>query len=92
MFIEYVTALVISYSFPINGENHDVKTVIWFKNQDECQEVFQHNAKLSKSVDNLYAHFKKIYGKDIMMGCKQTNIISKPMKLPLPRPKILGGN
>jgi hypothetical protein len=89
MFIEYVTALVISYNISIDGELHDVTSHIWFKNQDECQEVFQYNAKLSKSVDNLYAHLRNIYGKDIMMGCRQTEIVSKPLNVPPPRPKEL---
>ena len=89
MFIEYVTALVISYNITIDGQLHDVSSRIWFKNQDQCQEVFQHNAKLSKSVDNLYRFLYDTYGKDISMGCKKTNIISVPMNLPPPRPKIL---
>ena len=88
MFIEYVTALVITYSFTVDGVNKIVHSAIWFKNEADCQEAFQHNKKVSKSVDNLYAHLHDVYGNDIMMSCEKTDIISTPFNFPPPRPRI----
>lgn len=85
MFIEYVTALIISYSFTINGNERDLQAVIWFRSEDDCQHAFQ----FENIADDVYAHLMREYGKDIMMSCEPTNIVSVPMNLPLPRPKEL---
>ena len=85
MFTEYVTALVISYVILIGGEPKVVDSVTYFESEDDCQQAFQHTS-VGK---NLYAHLRRTYGKRMMMSCEVTDIVSKPMNIPPPRPKIL---
>ena len=85
MFTEYVTALVISYVILIGGEPKVVDSVTYFESEDDCQHAFQYE----EVAEVLYEHLKREYGNRIMMGCEPTNIVSKPMNIPPPRPKIL---
>ena len=85
MFIEYVTALVITYSFTVDGVNKIVHSAIWFKNEADCQAAFQHYKKVRKAVD---AQLHDVYGNDIMMSCEKTDIISTPFNFPPLRPHI----
>ena len=85
MFTEYVTALVISYVITIGGEPKVVDSVTYFQNAEDCQQAFQH----TNVGENLYAHLRRTYGKRMSMSCETTNIVSKPMNIPPPRPKIL---
>ena len=85
MFTEYVTALVISYVILIGGEPKVVDSVTYFESEDDCQHAFQYE----EVAEVLYEHLKREYRYRIMMGCEPTNIVSKPMNIPPPRPKIL---
>ena len=85
MFTEYITALVISYVILIGGEPKVVDSVTYFESEDDCQHAFQYEEVAAV----LYEHLKREYGNRIMMGCEPTNIVSKPMNIPPPRPKIL---
>ena len=85
MFTEYITALVISYVILIGGEPKVVDSVTYFESEDDCQHAFQYE----EVAEVLYEHLKREYGNRIMMGCEPTNIVSKPMNIPPPRPKIL---
>ena len=85
MFTQYVTALVISYVILIGGEPKVVDSVTYFESEDDCQHAFQYE----EVAEVLYEHLKREYGNRIMMGCEPTNIVSKPMNIPPPRPKIL---
>ena len=85
MFTEYITALVISYVILIGGEPSVVNSVTYFQSEDDCQHAFQHE----EVADVLYEHLKREYGNRIMMGCEPTDIVSKPMHIPTPRPKIM---
>ena len=85
MFTQYITALVISYEILVGGELRVVDSVTYFQNAEDCQQAFQHTS-VGK---NLYAHLRRTYGKRMMMSCEVTDIVSKPMNIPPPRPKIL---
>ena len=85
MFTQYVTALVISYVILIGGEPKVVDSVTYFQNAEDCQQAFQH----TNVGENLYAHLRRTYGERMSMSCEPTNIVSKPMNIPPPRPKIL---
>lgn len=85
MFTQYVTALVIAYEILVGGEPRLVTSVTYFQSAEDCQQAFQH----TNVGKNLYAHLRRTYGKRTMMSCEVTNIISKPMNIPPPRPKIL---
>ena len=85
MFTQYVTALVISYEILVGGEPRIVDSVTYFQNAEDCQQAFQH----TDVGENLYAHLRHVYGERMSMSCETTNIVSKPMNIPIPRPKIL---
>ena len=85
MFTQYVTALVISYVITIGGEPKVVDSVTYFQNAEDCQQAFQH----TNVGENLYAHLRRTYGERMMMSCEITDLVSKPMNIPIPRPKIL---
>jgi len=85
MFTQYVTALVISYVITIGGEPKVVDSVTYFQNAEDCQRAFQHE----DLGEILYAHLRRTYGKRMSMSCEPTDIVSKPMNIPIPRPKIL---
>ena len=85
MLTQYVTALVISYVITIGGEPRVVDSVTYFQNREDCQRAFQH----TDVGENLYAYLRRVYGKRMSMSCEPTNIVSKPMNIPIPRPKIL---
>ena len=85
MFTQYVTAMVIAYEILVGGEPRIVTSVTYFQNAEDWQQAFQH----TNVGENLYAHLRRTYGERMMMSCEPTNIVSKPMNIPPPRPKIL---
>ena len=85
MFTQYVTALVISYEILVGGEPRVVDSVTYFQNEEDCQQAFQYD----DVGEDLYAYLQRVYGKRMMMSCEVTDLVSKPMNIPPPRPKIL---
>jgi len=71
------TFLVISYS--VEGER--LSTSVLFPSEQQCYSVM--NTEL---LDGLYFELLKTYGKNIMMSCNPTPVISKQLIKPTPRP------
>ena len=71
------TFLVISYS--VEGER--LSTSVLFPSEQQCYSVM--NREL---LDGLYFELLNTYGKNIMMSCNPTPVISKKIIKPMPRP------
>jgi hypothetical protein len=76
--IEYFTALVISYH--LQGEPIDA--TIWLDSEARCETAM-------RGASDLYETIYRLYGKDIMMRCHTSELVSKPLVRPQARPEGL---
>ena len=79
--IEYFTALVLHYE--VQGK--ELQTVVWFENEDPCQEVLQNDV-----VMPLYEELYDLYGNNIMMFCEVSEDVSRIVR-PRGRPEVDNG-
>jgi hypothetical protein len=81
MMIEYFTALVLHYE--VQGK--ELQTVVWFENEDHCQEVLQNDVAMP-----LYEELYDLYGNNIMMFCEVSEDVSRIVR-PRGRPEVDNG-
>jgi hypothetical protein len=79
--IEYFTALVLHYE--VQGK--ELQTVVWFENEDHCQEVLQNDVAMP-----LYEELYDLYGNNIMMFCEVSEDVSRIVR-PRLRPEVDNG-
>jgi hypothetical protein len=79
--IEYFTALVLHYE--VQGK--ELQTVVWFENEDHCQEVLQNDVAMP-----LYEELYDLYGNNIMMFCEVSEDVSRIVR-PRGRPEVDNG-
>ena len=79
--IEYFTALVLHYE--VQGK--ELETVVWFENEDHCQEVLQNDVAMP-----LYEELYDLYGNNIMMFCEVSEDVSRIVR-PRGRPEVDNG-
>lgn len=79
--IEYFTALVLHYEV----QSKELQTVVWFENEDHCQEVLQNDVAMP-----LYEELYDLYGNNIMMFCEVTEEVSRIVR-PRARPEVDNG-
>ena len=73
---EFFTALVISYQL----KGHPVEVTVWYDKERHC------NQALGEGYgDPLYDQLYDLYGNDMMMRCRVTDIVSYEIR-PTPRP------
>lgn len=77
--IEFFTVLVLTYH--IDGEPWETKVV--YDTEDRCQEAMDRRVMVP-----LYDQLMDLYGKDIMMSCHTTSLVSKEGPRPRARPLL----
>ena len=82
MFKLFYTLLIIEYVV----EDRDVSTSVIFQSQHECYDAMGDGV-----LDDLYDILADTYGKDIMMYCRRTAVVSGYREIVKPRARPDGG-